>query len=84
MDISSCFIVASLYYIFLRMMAAADPATAADPAATLVALHAALGRCGLDQPAQDSVIAIEGMVHIAMFGMLATADIACIFKVIHT
>jgi hypothetical protein len=56
----------------------------ADQAAALIALRLALGRCGLDRAAQESVIAIGGMVHVAMFGMLAAADIARICKVMHT
>jgi hypothetical protein len=73
MDISQCSIVASSYFIVMN-----------DPATALITLHVALGKCGLDQAAQESVIAIGGMVHIAMFGMLAAADIARICKVMHT
>jgi hypothetical protein len=67
MDIPPWFIVASLYVIVMDV---------ADPQGALIALCVALGRCGLDRAAQESVIAIGGMIHIAMFGMLATADIA--------
>jgi len=47
-----------------------------DPAAALNAFCAALNRCGFDEAAQDAVVAISGIAHIAMLGMLAVADIA--------
>jgi hypothetical protein len=75
MDISPWFIATSLYVIVMDV---------ADPQGALIALRVALGRCGLDRAAQESVIAIGGMIHIAMFGMLAAADIARICKVMHT
>jgi len=55
-----------------------------DPAAALDAFRAALNHCGFDQAAQDAVVAISGIAHIAMLGILAAADIACICKVIRT
>jgi len=55
-----------------------------DPATALNAFRAALNRCGFDEAAQDAVVAISGIAHIAMLGMLAVADIGRICKAIRT
>ncbi len=59
-------------------MMAAGP----DPNNAVIAFRAALGRCGFNEAAQDAVVDIGGIMHMAMLGMLAETGIARICKVI--
>jgi hypothetical protein len=53
-------------------------------AADFGALCTALGQCGLEEAAQDAVVAISSIAHIATIGMLAMSDVTRICKVIKT